>query len=32
MDSQFWVTAWNEGGTHFHQGDHHDKLMEYSRS
>jgi thiopurine S-methyltransferase len=29
MDSQFWITAWNEGRTNFHQGDYHDKLIEY---
>jgi hypothetical protein len=29
MDSQLWMTAWNEGGTNFRQGDYHDKLMEY---
>jgi thiopurine S-methyltransferase len=29
MDSQFWITAWNEGRTNFHQGDYHDKLLEY---
>jgi thiopurine S-methyltransferase len=29
VDSQFWITAWNEGRTTFHQGDYHDKLIEY---
>ena len=29
MDSQFWITAWNEGRTNFHQGNYHDKLVEY---
>jgi thiopurine S-methyltransferase len=29
MGSQFWITAWNEGRTNFHQGNYHDKLMEY---
>lgn len=29
MDSQFWITAWHEGRTNFHQADFHDKLLEY---
>jgi len=29
MDSSFWTTAWNEGRTNFHQGNYHDKLIEY---
>ena len=29
VDSQFWITAWNEGRTNFHQGNYHDKLIEY---
>jgi thiopurine S-methyltransferase len=29
VDSQFWITAWNEGRTNFHQGNYHDKLVEY---
>jgi thiopurine S-methyltransferase len=29
VDSQFWIAAWNEGRTTFHQGDYHDKLSEY---
>ena len=29
MDSQFWITAWNEGRTNFHRGNYHDKLVEY---
>jgi thiopurine S-methyltransferase len=29
MDSQFWTTAWNQGSTNFHQGNTHDKLLEY---
>ena len=29
MDAQFWITAWNEGRTAFHQPNYHEKLMEY---
>ncbi len=29
MDTQFWITAWNEGRTSFHQKDYHEKLLEY---
>src|ERR1700722_4605316 len=29
MGSQSWITAWNEGRTNFHQGNYHDKLIEY---
>ena len=29
MDSQFWIKAWNEGRTNFHQKYAHEKLIEY---
>ena len=29
MDSQFWINAWNEGRTGFHQADINDKLLQY---
>lgn len=29
MDSQFWIDAWNEGKTNFHQQEYHQKLTEY---
>jgi thiopurine S-methyltransferase len=29
VNSLFWITAWNEGRTNFHQGNYHDKLIEY---
>lgn len=29
MDSQFWINAWKEGRTNFHQEDYNDKLLEY---
>jgi len=29
MDPQFWINAWNEGRTNFHQQEFHEKLMEY---
>ncbi len=29
MDSQFWINAWNEGRTGFHQADFNDKLLQY---
>jgi len=29
MDPEFWVTAWNEGRTNFHQETYHEKLVEY---
>jgi thiopurine S-methyltransferase len=29
MDSQFWIKAWNEGKTAFHQAHYHEKLTEY---
>ncbi len=29
MDSQFWIKAWNEGRTNFHQKNYNDKLMKY---
>ena len=29
MESQFWIKAWNEGRTNFHQQDYHEKLTEY---
>lgn len=29
MDSEFWIKAWNEGRTNFHQGSVHAKLVEY---
>jgi thiopurine S-methyltransferase len=29
MDEQFWIKAWNEGRTQFHQPDHHPKLVEF---
>ena|GEM_PF-4130782 len=29
MNSQFWITAWNERRTNFHQGNYHDKLIGY---
>ena len=29
MDAQFWINAWNEGRTGFHQQDYHPKLTKY---
>lgn len=29
MDAQFWINAWKEGRTNFHQGKYHEKLLEY---
>lgn len=29
MDAQFWINAWNEGRTGFHQQTYHDKLLKY---
>jgi len=29
MESQFWIKAWNEGKTAFHQAHYHEKLTEY---
>ena len=29
VDSQFWIKAWNEGRTAFHQEEYHEKLIEY---
>ena len=29
MDAQFWINAWNEGRTNFHQSGYHKKLTEY---
>jgi thiopurine S-methyltransferase len=29
MDAQFWINAWNEGRTAFHQQDYHPKLVQY---
>lgn len=29
MDAQFWINAWTEGRTGFHQGKYNDKLMKY---
>lgn len=29
VDPEFWITAWNEGRTSFHQKDYHEKLVEY---
>lgn len=29
MDSQFWIKAWNEGRTAFHQQEYHEKLTQY---
>lgn len=29
MESQFWINAWNEGKTAFHQEHYHEKLTEY---
>ncbi len=29
MDAQFWINAWNEGRTKFHQEEYHQKLTEY---
>ena len=29
MDSRFWIKAWNDGRTNFHQEDYHDKLIEF---
>ena len=29
MDSQFWIKAWNEGKTNFHQAVYNEKLIEY---
>lgn len=29
MDAQFWINAWNEGRTNFHQEKYHEKLTEY---
>jgi len=29
MDSQFWIKAWNDGKTAFHQAHYHEKLTEY---
>lgn len=29
MDPQFWIKAWNEGRTNFHQANYHGKLTEY---
>lgn len=29
MDAQFWINAWNEGRTNFHQSDFNSKLLKY---
>lgn len=29
MDAEFWIKAWNEGRTNFHQQDYHEKLLEF---
>jgi thiopurine S-methyltransferase len=29
MDAQFWIDAWKEGRTGFHQSKYHDKLLQY---
>ncbi len=29
MEPQFWIKAWNEGRTAFHQGEVHEKLLKY---
>ncbi len=29
MDAQFWINAWNEGRTNFHQQNYHEKLLQF---
>jgi hypothetical protein len=29
MDAQFWINAWNEGRTGFHQEKYNEKLIKY---